>query len=47
MHKARLETDDGGSGHPCGDCRFDLIDRVMKRNHYQQHALIEVLHTAE
>ncbi|MGB6375190.1 MAG: bidirectional hydrogenase complex protein HoxE [Syntrophobacteria bacterium] len=47
MIKARLETDDGGSGHPSGDARFDLIDRVMKRNHYQQHALIEVLHTAQ
>jgi bidirectional [NiFe] hydrogenase diaphorase subunit len=47
MLRACLETDDGGSGHPSGDPRFDLIDRVMKRNHYQQHALIEVLHTAQ
>ena len=47
MHRARVEIDDGGSEHPSGDARFDLIDRVMKRNHYQQHALIEVLHTAQ
>jgi bidirectional [NiFe] hydrogenase diaphorase subunit len=33
--------------HPSGDHRFDLVDRALKRNQYQQHALIEVLHTAQ
>jgi bidirectional [NiFe] hydrogenase diaphorase subunit len=35
------------NGHPSGDHRFDLVDRALKRNQYQQHALIEVLHTAQ
>lgn len=33
--------------HPSGDSRFTLVDRVLKRFHYQQDALIEVLHTAQ
>lgn len=33
--------------HPSGDARFTLIDRALKRLHYQQDALIEVLHTAQ
>lgn len=33
--------------HPSGDNRFKLIDRTLKRFHYQQDALIEVLHTAQ
>ena len=33
--------------HPSGDPRFDLVDRALKRLHYQQDALIEVLHTAQ
>lgn len=35
------------SDHPSDDHRFDLVDRALKRNQYQQHALIEVLHTAQ
>jgi bidirectional [NiFe] hydrogenase diaphorase subunit len=33
--------------HPSGDSRFKLVDRTLKRFHYQQDALIEVLHTAQ
>lgn len=33
--------------HPSGDPRFKLIDRALKRFHYQPDALIEVLHTAQ
>ena len=47
MLPALAKTLEARSDHPSGDLRFDLIDRVMKRNHYQQHALIEVLHTAQ
>jgi bidirectional [NiFe] hydrogenase diaphorase subunit len=47
MPPAPAKAMEAGSDHPSGDHRFDLIDRVMKRNHYQQHALIEVLHTAQ
>ena len=47
MLPERAKTLKALSDHPSGDPRFDMIDRVMKRNHYQQHALIEVLHTAQ
>jgi bidirectional [NiFe] hydrogenase diaphorase subunit len=47
MLAAVSKTPKTHADHPSGDPRFDLIDRVMKRNHYQQHALIEVLHTAQ
>ncbi len=47
MLAAGLKTPKAQADHPSGDPRFDLINRVMKRNHYQQHALIEVLHTAQ
>jgi len=47
MLAADLKTPKRQADHPSGDARFDYIDRVMKRNHYQQHALIEVLHTAQ
>ncbi len=33
--------------HPSGDNRFKLVDRALKRLHYEQDALIEVLHTAQ
>jgi bidirectional [NiFe] hydrogenase diaphorase subunit len=33
--------------HPSGDNRFKLVDRTLKQFHYQQDALIEVLHTAQ
>ena len=33
--------------HPSGDPRFNMVDRTLKRFHYQQDALIEVLHTAQ
>jgi bidirectional [NiFe] hydrogenase diaphorase subunit len=29
--------------HPTGDARYKAIDKVLKRNHYHQDALIEVL----
>jgi len=41
------KTKKNRSGHASGDHRFDLVDRALKRNQYQQHALIEVLHTAQ
>lgn len=37
----------GAGEHPSGDARFKLVDRALKRFHYQQDALIEVLHTAQ
>ena len=33
--------------HPSGDSRFKMVDRTLKQFHYQQDALIEVLHTAQ
>jgi len=33
--------------HPSGDNRYLLVDRTLQRFHYQQDALIEVLHTAQ
>ncbi|MBN1993847.1 MAG: bidirectional hydrogenase complex protein HoxE [Anaerolineae bacterium] len=33
--------------HPSGDARFKLVDRALKRLHFQQDALIEVLHVAQ
>ncbi len=35
------------AGHPSGDVRFKAVDRALKRLHYQQDALIEVLHVAQ
>jgi|SRR5581483_6401743 len=35
------------SAHPSGDKRFKLLEVAMKRHQFQQHALIEVLHTAQ
>ena len=35
------------SSHPSGDKRFKLLEVAMKRQQYQQHALIEVLHAAQ
>jgi bidirectional [NiFe] hydrogenase diaphorase subunit len=35
------------SEHPSGDVRFKVVDRALKRLHYQQDALIEVLHVAQ
>lgn len=33
--------------HPSGDKRFKLLEVAMKKHHFQQNALIEVLHTAQ
>jgi bidirectional [NiFe] hydrogenase diaphorase subunit len=33
--------------HPSGDKRFKLLEVTMKRHHYRQDALIEVLHAAQ
>lgn len=33
--------------HPSGDARFKAVDRALKRLHYRQDALIEVLHVAQ
>jgi bidirectional [NiFe] hydrogenase diaphorase subunit len=35
------------SEHASGDKRFKTLDLTMKRNHYSQDALIEVLHRAQ
>ena len=35
------------STHPSGDDRFDVIDKRLKRTHYAQDQLIEVLHVAQ
>jgi bidirectional [NiFe] hydrogenase diaphorase subunit len=36
-----------GSPHPSGDNRFKLLETSMKRQSYQQNALIEILHSAQ
>lgn len=36
-----------GIAHPSGDKRFKLLEVAMKRHQFQQHALIEVLHSAQ
>lgn len=36
-----------GASHPSGDKRFKLLEVTMKRHQFQQHALIEVLHSAQ
>jgi bidirectional [NiFe] hydrogenase diaphorase subunit len=33
--------------HPSGNSRFKTIDLALKRHHYKQDALIEVLHKAQ
>lgn len=33
--------------HPSGDSRYEMVDRTLQRFHFQQDALIEVLHTAQ
>ncbi|HOI95624.1 MAG TPA: bidirectional hydrogenase complex protein HoxE [Syntrophobacter fumaroxidans] len=38
---------DAPGGHPSGDPRYKGIDRVLKRQQYQQDALIEVLTSAQ
>lgn len=34
-------------GHPSGDKRYKLLEVAMKRHHFRQDALIEILHTAQ
>ena len=41
--KSTSKTDE----HPSGDARFKIVDRALKRLHYRQDALIEVLHVAQ
>ena len=43
----RRQEREEGDEHPSGDARFKMVDRTLKRFHYQQDALIEVLHTAQ
>lgn len=47
--KTKLKaTKDASQEHPTsGDKRFKVLDLTMKRNHYRQDALIEVLHKAQ
>jgi bidirectional [NiFe] hydrogenase diaphorase subunit len=33
--------------HPSGDKRFKMLEAAIKRQHYQQSALIEILHAAQ
>jgi bidirectional [NiFe] hydrogenase diaphorase subunit len=35
------------AGHPSGDKRFMMLETMMKRHHFAQDALIEVLHHAQ
>ncbi len=44
---ATQEKKEVAKEHPSGDPRFKMIDRALKRCHYQQDSLIEVLHTAQ
>lgn len=41
------ETSRKKEDHPSGDNRYHLVDRTLQRFHYQEDALIEVLHTAQ
>lgn len=41
--RARKQEED----HPSGDNRYKLVDRTLQQFHFQQDALIEVLHTAQ
>lgn len=41
------EEKKSASEHVSGDKRFKTLDLTMKRNHYRQDALIEVLHRAQ
>ena len=45
--KAQAKKSATQTDHPSGDPRFNMVDRTLKRFHYQQDALIEVLHTAQ
>ena len=45
--KAQAKKSAAKTDHPSGDPRFNMVDRTLKRFHYQQDALIEVLHTAQ
>ena len=45
--KAQAKKSATKTEHPSGDPRFNMVDRTLKRFHYQQDALIEVLHTAQ
>lgn len=35
------------TAHPSGDVRYVLLDKTLKRLRYQQHALIEILHSTQ
>lgn len=47
MSTASSRKTDAKAEHPAGDPRYKGIDRVLKRNQYQQDALIEVLTSAQ
>jgi bidirectional [NiFe] hydrogenase diaphorase subunit len=44
---ATVKSPEAAPGHPSGDKRFKLLEVAMKRHQFQQHALIEILHTAQ
>lgn len=41
------QVSQNNSEHPSGDKRFKVLDVTMKRNQYNQNALIEILHKAQ
>jgi bidirectional [NiFe] hydrogenase diaphorase subunit len=47
MPSPQLNHRDVRQGHPSGDSRYKVVDRALKRNRYQQDALIEVLTNAQ
>lgn len=47
MAVAENKKQDAAKEHPTGDPRYKGIDRVLKRQQYQQDALIEVLTAAQ
>ncbi len=47
MPVSSQQKQDVSSGHPGGDPRYKGIDRVLKRQQYQQDSLIEVLTSAQ
>ncbi|QUS59423.1 bidirectional hydrogenase complex protein HoxE [Synechocystis sp. PCC 7339] len=41
------QTTPPSAAHPSGDKRFKVLDATMKRNQFNQDALIEILHKAQ
>ncbi len=47
MKTTAIQSKSASSLHASGDRRFKVLEVAIKRQHYRQDALIEVLHTAQ